>query len=370
MKTTSLIIILLLCGFCFLFGQSNDLNSKTQKATNRDLKSDIDSLIQVYIQKGEFEGVALIAHNGVPIYRQVFGLANREWHIPNQLSTKFRIASLTKPFTAVMTFKAIENGLLQLNGKITEYLPDYPKKTGDVITIGNLLAHTSGLIDVPQVEGLDWNNERLNHSEQKMLSYFKDRSLLFTPGTDFSYSNFNYYLLRAIIAKVNHKDYDSLLQETIFTPMGMKHTSTVANRIVLDSIATGYYINNGIYYNAPYFDQSVVRGFGDIISTADDLLAFDQALYGEKLLLNKTIAQMFTPSLPKKNNGSYGWFVKLPNEKGPNWVRHSGSVNGYSSILVRIMDNKWTIILLSNRHGIQTTAISTSIRDLIVRNMF
>jgi CubicO group peptidase (beta-lactamase class C family) len=366
MKTAVLTIALLLNSFCLLLGQSSNSSVKTGNAPDKQLKSRVDSLIQLYIQKGEFEGVVLVAHNGVPIYRHVAGLANREWRIPNRHSTKFRIASVTKPFTAVMTFKAIEKGLLQLDGKITEYLPDYPRKRGDSITIANLLAHTSGLIDVPQVAGLDWNNERLNHSEEKMLSYFKDSSLLFTPGTDFRYSNFNYYLLRIIIAKVYNRNYDSLLQENIFIPAGMKHSSTAANKIVLDSLASGYFINNGVYHNAPYFDQSVVRGFGDIISTADDLLAFDQALYGEKLLSNKTKAQMFTPSLPEKNNGSYGWFVKLPGEKGPNWVRHSGSVNGYSSILVRVTDDNWTIILLSNRHGIQTTAITNAIRDLVV----
>jgi CubicO group peptidase (beta-lactamase class C family) len=370
MKLVTLTTVLLLHGFGALFGQSSDRSTKRQKAFGTNLQFPLDSLIRQYVDKGEFEGVILVANNGKPIYRQAFGLADRVWDIANNVSTKFRIASVTKPFTAVMAFKAIERGFLRLDGKIIDYLPDYPKKTGDLITIGNLLAHSSGLIDVPQVAGLDWNNERLNHSEHKMLSYFKDSSLLFAPGTDFRYSNFNYYLLRTIIAKVYKRDYDSLLQETIFIPAEMKHTSTAANRMVLDSLASGYYINNGVYYSAPYFDQSVVRGFGDIISTLDDLLAFDQALYGNRLLSDKTKAQMYSPSLPQKNNGSYGWFVKLPGETGPNWVRHSGSVNGYSSILVRLIDRNWTIILLSNRHGIQTTAISNAIKDLISGNGF
>lgn len=346
--------------------QAGDKKDKSNSNYNsEEVVARIDSVMQLYVSKKEFEGVVLVAKEGKPVYRNAFGLANREWSIPNAITTKFRIGSITKPFTSVLVFQAIEKGLLRLDGKVTDYLPAYPKKAGAEISIGQLLSHTSGLIDFGEVKDLEWNNERLFHSQEMMLSHFKDRSLVFSPGTDFHYSNFGYYLLKVILENVSHESYDSLLKKNILIPSGMENTSTAENKTILEDRASGYYLKNSVYLNAPPFDQSVVRGFGDIISTAADLLAFDQALYTDKLLTKKSKVLMYTPSLPEKNNYAYGWYVKLPGKPGPNFVRHSGSINGFSTVLVRLIDDNWTIILLANRHGIQTIAISDAIKAVV-----
>jgi CubicO group peptidase (beta-lactamase class C family) len=341
------------------FGQVSAIKKK-------ELSNQIDSVIKSYVFKGEFTGVILVARDGKKIYENAFGLANREWNIDNTLLTKFRVGSITKSFVAVLIFQAIEKSLLRLDGRITDYLPDYPKRYGDQISISHLLSHTSGLIDIPEVPGLEWNKERLGHTKDEVLAYFRDQELKFTPGTNFHYSNFGYYLLSVILEKVTGQSYNSLLQQQIFTTAMMNNTSVAHNRIVLPNRASGYFKREGEYFNAPFFDQSIVQGCGDIISTADDLLAFDRALRNNELLSAKYQQVMYSPTLPEKNNYAYGWFVELPGNEGqPSWLRHSGSINGFSAVLVRVIDRNQTIILLCNTHGVQTIEISDAIRRLL-----
>lgn len=111
----------------------------------------IDELISVYHDYGQFNGSALVAEGGKVIYKKGFGLANMEWSLPNHLDTKFRVGSITKQFTVMLILQLVDQGKLKLEGKITDYLPDYPKKTGDRVTIHHLLNHTSG---IPSYTGL------------------------------------------------------------------------------------------------------------------------------------------------------------------------------------------------------------------------
>jgi CubicO group peptidase (beta-lactamase class C family) len=127
----------------------------------------------------------------------------------------------------------IEKQQLRSDGKVTDYLPAYPKKYGDQIAIKHLLSHTSGLIDIPEVPGLEWNRERLGHTQEEVLAYFKDRELKVAPGTNFHYSNFGYYLLSVILEKITSQSYSDLLQQEIFVPAKMTSSSVAHNREVL-----------------------------------------------------------------------------------------------------------------------------------------
>lgn len=349
----------------FLVSQTQSLAQTNSTKSTAQLVRSIDSLANQYASQADYSGVILVANEGKAIYKKAFGLANREWNIANSVTTRFRTGSVTKPFTAVLVFQAIEKGLLRLEGTVSDYLPDYPNRYGRQITIHHLLAHTSGLIDIPEVPGLEWNKERLGHTQPEMLAYFKDKDLKFTPGTNFHYSNFGYYLLSVILEKVTGQPYEKLLVQNIFVPAGMNNTSVAPNRLVLPNRANGYFKRDGNYFNAPFFDQSVVQGYGDIISTVDDLFAFDQALRNNTLVSQASQRIMYTPTLPQKNNYAYGWFVQLPSsEEGPAWVRHSGSINGFSAILVRLLSRNQTIILLGNTHGLPTIELSDKLKQV------
>jgi CubicO group peptidase (beta-lactamase class C family) len=121
-----------------------------------------------------------------------------------------------------------------------------------------------------------------------------------------------------------------------------------------------------VWRNAPFFDPSVVVGAGDVISTAEDLWRFDQALYDDRLLSAPSRALLFAPTMPAKDNYALGWYVRLPaKHPGPDWARHSGSVNGFSAILLRLPEGRRTVVLLSNAHGVRTTAIGDAVKQVL-----
>ncbi len=330
----------------------------------------LDTLIRGYAERGEFQGVALVAEGGRVVYQRAFGPANMEWGVPNTTTTRFHIGSVTKPLTAVLVLQALERGELRLDAPVSTYLPDYPKPAGDRITVRHLLSHTSGLPDFPDVPGLEWNRERLAHSRAELLAEFAALPLRFEPGTDVRYSNFGYSLLVVLLEQVTGRPYAALLQERICAPAGMTRTAAAEPRAVLPERAAGYFrADSGgrrVWRNAPFFDPSVVVGAGDVISTAEDLWRFDQALYDDRLLSAPSRALLFAPTMPAKDNYALGWYVRLPaKHPGPDWARHSGSVNGFSAILLRLPEGRRTVVLLSNAHGVRTTAISDAVKQVL-----
>jgi CubicO group peptidase (beta-lactamase class C family) len=166
----------------------------------------------------------LVADGGKVIYKKGFGMANMEWEIPNQTDTKFRIGSVTKQFTATLVLQLTEEGKIKLDGKITDYLPDYRKDTGDKVTIHHLLNHTSGIPSYTGLPGFFQNESRNPYGVKEFVKKFASGDLEFEPGSKFSYNNSGYFLLGAIIEQVTGKPYARVLQERIFDPLGMKDT--------------------------------------------------------------------------------------------------------------------------------------------------
>ncbi|RKN77953.1 hypothetical protein D7Z94_22310 [Ulvibacterium marinum] len=138
----------------------------------------------------------------------------------------------------------------------------------------------------------------------------------------------------------------------------MENTSVARFRTVLYERAEGYANTRKEVINAPPWDQSIVKGSGDMISTVEDLFLFSRALFSNKLLSAKYMEIMFTPSLPEKDNYAYGWFVSLPD-------KHTGSINGFSAILTHLTDDNCTITILSNLHGVKTIGITKDIKKII-----
>jgi len=351
-----------------LLGQQSETSSANAHDPPDAAAEQIAAMIDDLARKGEFNGVVLVAHRGQPLYRGAFGLANREWEIPNDVETRFRVGSVTKPFTATLVLRAVEQGLLGFDTRVREYFPDKTTAAVNQVTISQLLSHTSGVIDYPDVAGFEYNGERLKHSREEMLQLFIDAPLRFPPGTDQRYSNFGYFLLGYLLERLTGKSYASLLQRQIFDPLGMKNSSAAENKQLVARRAAGYYVQDGITYNALPFDTSIVMGAGDIISTADDLLRFDQALYSDQLLSETMRRFLFIPRMPEKDNYAYGWYVRLPSRHpGPDWARHSGSINGFSSLLLRLPESRHTVVLLSNLHGVKTIPLGDEIKSILLK---
>jgi CubicO group peptidase (beta-lactamase class C family) len=309
----------------------------------------IDGLMKQYHDYGQFNGSVLVAEKGKIIYEKGFGLANMEWAIPNQPDTKFRIGSVTKQFTATLVLQLVEEGKIKLDGKLSDYLPDYRKDTGDKITIHQLLNHTSGVPSYTNRRDFMAEVSRDPYKVADFVKKFASGDLEFEPGSKFSYNNSGYFLLGAIIEKVTGKDYDTVLKERILDPLGMTNTGYDHTAPILQKRASGYEKTPAGYVNAAYLDMSLPYAAGSIYSTVDDLYKWEQSLYENKILSAESKKMMFTPGL-----GNYGYGLVIADQpigktdQKTRIIQHGGGINGFNSLLTRLVDKQQTIILLDN----------------------
>ena len=217
----------------------------------------IDKLMNLYSEYGQFNGSILVADAGKVIYKKGFGMANMEWNIPNQPDTKHRLGSVTKQFTAMLILQLVEQGKLKLDAPISTYLLDYPKASGHKITIHHLLTHTSGIPNYTSFPNFVKELSINPYSPEAFVKKFADLPLEFTPGEKFAYSNSGYFLLGYIIEKVSGKTYEQFLQDNILTPLKMNNTGFDHHETILKNRASGYEKNGKNYDNASYLDLSI-----------------------------------------------------------------------------------------------------------------
>lgn len=339
----------------------------------QDKAKQIDELIGKYNQYGQFNGAALVAENGKVILKKGFGSANMEWNIPNQTDTKFRLGSISKQFTAFLIVKLAEEGKLKLDVPITTYLPDYPKATGDKITIHHLLTHTSGIPNYTSLPNFFKDQSRNPYTPEEFVKTFSSLPLEFTPSEKFNYSNSGYFLLGYIIEKVSGKSYEQYLQETILDPLKMVNSGYDHGEVILKNRAAGYEKRGKKIRNAPYLDMSIPYAAGSLYSTVEDLYLWDQALYTNKLLSSKSMESLFTPYI-KAGKGSYGygWFIEEADGATGKVkvIEHGGGINGFNTIIYRIPGDKNLIVLLNNTGGTVLNEISQSIRAILYNQSF
>ena len=197
------------------------LITATNALAQQNVQKEIDGLLKQYYDYGQFNGSVLVADKGKIIYEKGFGMANMEWAIANQPDTKFRIGSITKQFTAALVLQLVEEGKIKLDAKLTDYLTDYRKDTGDKVTIHQLLNHTSGIPSYTDNREFFREHSRDPYGVADFVKKFASGDLEFEPGSKFSYNNSGYTLLGAIIEKVTGKSYETVLTERILKPLGM-----------------------------------------------------------------------------------------------------------------------------------------------------
>lgn len=341
MRKTLLLIQTLLLSSFLSFGQSKN--------------EQLDNLLGLYAEYGQFNGSVLIAHQGEKIYNKGFGFANLEWNVPNKPDTKFRIGSLTKQFTAMLVMQLVEQGKLELNSPISNYLPNYPKPNADSITIHHLLTHSSGIINYTEIRNLQGNLNLHRYTPDEFVQFFADSTLQFKPGTKFSYSNSGYFLLGFILEKVTNKSYELLLKENIFVPLKMNNTGYDHHRTILKNRASGYQRewNGTVLLNAPYLDMSVPYAAGAIYSTVEDLFLWDQALYTNQLLSKENTELLFKEHIQTESNHyGYGWGIaNIPLGESDDHIKvatHGGAINGFHTEIMRNPSDSSLIVLLNN----------------------
>jgi CubicO group peptidase (beta-lactamase class C family) len=307
----------------------------------QDLAARLDQQVSAYVRQQRFNGSVLVARGGKVLFSKGYGMANAEWDIPNSPKTKFRLGSITKQFTSMAVLMLEQQGKLKVNDPVSKYMPDAPA-AWEKVTIHLLLTHTSG---IPSFTGFpDYLKTMVLPSPPaETLKRFKDKPLEFEPGSQFKYNNSGYVLLGYLIEKITGQSYEGLIGKSIFEPLGMKDTGYDHPERILKNRASGYSRTFGMLGNARYIDMTIPHAAGALYSTTEDLLLWDQALYTEKLLPAQALERLFTPF---KDNYAYGWMVRTENNRKV--IGHGGGINGFSSMIVRIPEEKLLAVALSN----------------------
>nr|WP_263326988.1 serine hydrolase domain-containing protein [Neobacillus sp. Marseille-Q6967] len=317
----------------------------------------IGKFVERYEGNGYLNGSMLIASNENILLNKGFGMANLEHKVPNKPSTKFRIGSITKAFTAFAIFQLHDKKKLNIYDCIGKYLPNYPQ--GEKITIYHCLTNTSGIPNYTSFPDFWSTSMRLPSTLNQLIDSFKNLELRFEPGSRFEYSNSGYALLTAIIETVSNMSYSDYIQEKICRPLGMYNTGCDDGIKVVPNLAAGYSFWENPVHPA-YADLSFPLGAYGLYSTTEDLFLWDKALKSSQLLNKELTEKMFTLNL---SSYACGWMVS--EMLGRKCVHHFGDISGFFSDFLRFVDEQVTIIFLSNMNVTPVTHLTKEIAKVI-----
>ncbi len=318
----------------------------------------LDGAVQPYAASKAFIGTVLVARGNEVLFSKGYGSANLEWDIPNTPSTKFRLGSITKQFTAACILRLEEMGKLKVEDPVRKYIPDAPE-AWDKITIFNLLTHTSGIpnfTSFPEYPKL----EPFGHTPQEIVKIFRDKPLDFAPGDRMSYSNSGYIVLGWIVAKVSGQSYQEFLQSAILGPLAMKDSGYDSNSAVIAHRAAGYTNGKQGMENAGFIHMSIPYSAGSLYSTTQDLLRWEQGLFGGKVISAASLKKMTTPF---KNNYAFGLTVRA--DKGRTTIAHGGGIEGFNTFLLHVPEDKLTVIVLANVNGNAPQEIAMKLAGIV-----
>lgn len=316
-------------------------NTAATPGPAKEITAKVDEYMNAAVSVDGFSGSILVARDGQPIVSRGYGMASIELGVSNTPQTIYRLGSVTKQFTGMAITMLQERGKLSVSDAICKYFPDCPA-AWQPITIKNLLTHTSGIpnyTDFPDFA----KTTVLPMTTAEMVAQIKSKPLEFVPGEKYAYTNSGYYLLGVIIERASGKLYADFLQENIFKPLGMKQTGYDSTTRIIKNRAAGYVKQDGELVNAAYMDMTIPYAAGAMYSTTEDLLVWDQALYGEKLVSRKSLDEIFTPF---KDGYGYGWTIGKRFDHQV--AAHGGGIYGFATYIARFPADHVTVIVLSN----------------------
>jgi CubicO group peptidase (beta-lactamase class C family) len=292
----------------------------------------------------------LVAQDGKILFEKGYGLADRQHNVPIIPQTTFCIASVTKQFTAAAILKLQEQGKLNTRDKLSKHIPDYPR--GNEVTLRHLLTHTSGIHNYNDDPAFI---ERVtNRTTDAIVEAMKKQPYDFDPGTKWRYANSDYMLLGCIVEKVSGQSYEDFLRENFFQQLGMTNTSVYVfhERPALPNEAVGYGLGTNGFEPAPDLDWSWFGGAGALCSTVEDLYLWNEGLFNGRVLNAASLKTAFTPVHTRKHqinsDTGYGFGWGVSRYRGLRMIWHPGGGPGFSSMLARVPNEKFTVAILAN----------------------
>ncbi len=305
----------------------------------------------------------LVIDDGKIIFRHAYGLADTENNTPVTPQTNFRIASVTKQFTATAIMLLVDESKLSLDDTLDTFFPGFPAY-GKRITVRHVLNHRSGL---PDYEDLVPEGTTLQLHDRDVLTLILDTDKpLFAPGTQYKYSNTGYALLALIVEQVANQPFQTFVHERIFKPCGMGHSVVYIRGLnEITDRAFGHGRQDDRWKRDDQSATSAVLGDGGIYSSIDDLAKWVAALHDQKLLGEQAYRQMYTPVATDNPAIRYGFGWRIDTYKGETRYHHTGGTRGFSLCLQRFPDrNAAVIVLINNNIEGGMTPVAERIADL------
>lgn len=335
--------------------------------TNSRFESELDRVFTNHFNPVEPGCEVIITKQGKVLYNKSFGSANLELNVPIRPEMVFNLASITKQFTAVAILKLVEEEKISLKDSLQQYIPEYPSKN-HLITIENLLTHTSGIKDYMQIDYGKPYMERWDFTPKEIIDLFKVYPLEFTPGTKFSYSNSGYFLLGYIIEKVSGQTYQNYIKENILTPLHLNHTYYDTKDIIVPNRVNGYYKEGDGYINAEYWSPTIAYSAGGLLSNAKDLWKWFDALLNYNLIKKETLAKAFTPFIltdGSTTNYGYGWHI-FNSSSGIKSIEHGGKMTGFITNQIYYPGQDIFIAILCNSENASRDEISKKVSEIVL----
>jgi CubicO group peptidase (beta-lactamase class C family) len=337
-----------------------------QFAVSPDKIKSLDSLFRSQYPATDPGVVVIAAKDGKPFYRKAFGMANLELQVPLGADHKLGIGSISKQFAAVSILLLQQDGKLSIKDDIRKYLPAY-NTYGKTITIEHILSHTSGIPSYTELFGFDTIVNR-TISNHQLVKFFESRPLLFEPGSNWSYSNSGYVLAAIIVEKVSGMPFNDFLQQRIFRPLMMNETILGSSDFIAPG-KTGEYSGptpKGRVKMETQYNWYWAYGAGQIISTVDDMLKWDDGLYNHAFLradLRDIAHKTFVLKDGSPANYGLGWAIDGFGNK--TMVRHGGAIGGYRAEGMRIPEDHVYVLVLSNTATTNSSLLSNRILSIL-----
>lgn len=332
-----------------------DVSPPAAPTVSQPVAAAADEELRAY--QGDVPGAALLViHDGEAVVRRGFGLADLETARAVTPATAFRLASISKQFTATAVLLLAQDGVLSIDDPARRWLPELPA-SADAVTLRHLLSHTSGLLDYEDL--MDPADTRQVHDADVLDLVSRENGGYFDPGTGYRYSNSGYALLALIVERASGQRYADFLRERIFLPLGMDSVAFEDGRSQVPERAFGYSFIDGGWRRTDQSTTSAVLGDGGIYASIDDLARWDAALYDERLLHDpwRTLAVTPATATDEPDVAGYGFGWRL--QDGLQW--HSGESIGFRNVILRWPAQRLTVVLLTNRNDPEPYALARRI---------
>jgi CubicO group peptidase (beta-lactamase class C family) len=346
-KTTSLVLSVFLIWGATAYGIPSDQNSE------------INKLMGILYERGQFNGGILVARRGTILYRKAFGRANFQTGSDFTLGTPSNIGSVTKQFTAMSIMILEERKKLSYDDPVSKYISEFSRSAHfSKITLRHLLTHTSGMADYGDL-GID---DSVLDQRGLIAALLNKEGSFAAPGLKYRYSNPGYALLAIVVERVSGEHFGEFLEQEIFQPVGMSHTFLYDTpKRKTPQVALGYDQFGGIDDGGP----TAIPGDGGIYSSVDDLFMWDQALYTDRLVHQSTLSEAFTAGRVQEATSSYGFGWNVEEVGGSKYLWHTGNSAGFRAFIGRRLADRVTIIMLTNKGNSKRQDINAAIQNIL-----